>query len=202
MPQNSKTGKSDRRARPNAEPLDLRIEKAGESVTEVQKGKQRAQDSPGADEPEGSRPAPSPVASLNALEHLTLGSTGSSAGNTPADSSAAAAALPQLLLPDRPAAAPSSPPKAKDASKNSAGKSAFEPLAAAPTQRSTAIVKAPAASNRPKRAHRQAGRPHRQPSPASSDGGNAARIAVLESRQDEVEKRLNDLDFRLRKLGG
>jgi hypothetical protein len=49
---------------------------------------------------------------------------------------------------------------------------------------------------------RQASRSRSDPSPTSDDGNNASRIAVLERRQDQLENRLQELDSRLKSLGG
>lgn len=202
MPHNPGTGKTDRRAKSDAELLNLRPKQAGGSGTEVKKGKLRAQIFPGGDEPEDSGPAPSPLTSLVALGNLTLDSGESSPASTPADSPST---FPQPPLPERPAPAPPPVPKTQDASKPSASKFAFQPLSAAPAQHLTAIVEAAAASQPPKRARRKPGRPRLEPSPASGEGSNADgiadRIAALEKRQDGLEKRVNDLDSRLKELG-
>jgi hypothetical protein len=50
--------------------------------------------------------------------------------------------------------------------------------------------------------NRQARHSRSDASPASDDRSNAARIAALELRQDEVEKKILELDSRLKKLGG
>jgi hypothetical protein len=50
--------------------------------------------------------------------------------------------------------------------------------------------------------HRQASHSHSDASPASDDGSNIAKIAVLERRQDEMEKWVHDFDLRLKQLGG
>jgi len=51
-------------------------------------------------------------------------------------------------------------------------------------------------------APRQVTRARSDASPASTDESNTAKIAALESRQDEVEKWMRDFDHRLKKLGG
>jgi len=51
-------------------------------------------------------------------------------------------------------------------------------------------------------ADQQATRSPGDASPASDDGGNATRIAALESKQAELERRLEAFDDRLTRLGG
>jgi hypothetical protein len=106
MPMNPKTGKTDRHAKTQAHLLEFRkrqAEQAEEPHTEaVKKGKRHTCDSPDAGGPEGSGLASSPNSTLAGLEKLALDSSGSSAGNTPADSPAT---IPQPPLPERPATA-------------------------------------------------------------------------------------------------
>lgn len=118
MPQNPKTGKTDRRALSEAELLEFRLKQAEGARAEVKRGKRRARDSPDTREQESSGQAPSPLASLAALGALALDSGGSSAANTPDDSPAT---FSQPPLPDHPPAPPSAP-KPRKISKPSAGK--------------------------------------------------------------------------------
>jgi hypothetical protein len=193
VPINPDTGKTDRRALSETEIMDFRIKMMEEARSEVRRGKQRARDSPDAGESEGSGPTPSPLARLG---ELTLESGGSSAADTPADSPSI---LPQPALPERPAPAPPSSSKTRDTS----GKSSPKPPAAAPTQLLTGVtVEVPRTSQMLDPTLRQASRSRSDPSPTSDDGNNASRIAVLERRQDQLENRLQELDSRLKSLGG
>jgi hypothetical protein len=204
MPHNPETGKTDRRARSKAELLEFRLKQAEQPASEVKRGKRRAQDSPDACESEGS--GPSPLEPLASLRGLTLDSGGSSPANTPAVS-------PTTALPENPAPPPA--PKARKALKRSAGKPLFKPPAAALTHHpkkktgftaeapaTSQLAEAPATSRLLKPGHRQASRSRSDPSPVSDDGSNGARIAALETRQDEVEKKLRELDLRVKQLGG
>jgi hypothetical protein len=119
MPINPDTGKTNRHAT-TAEALHkFRMNQARALHVEVTHGKRRARDSSDEDEQEGSELALSPVlSSLVDLEKLTLGGSKPSPGSTPADSPANM----QPPLPEHPAPAPPSAPKARKRSKPSPSK--------------------------------------------------------------------------------
>ena len=89
MPQNPKTGKTDRHLPTEEDFLEFHIKQAEEKhAAGDKKGKRCTRNSPGAGEPEALDSVPSPSQSLVAMQGLTLESGGSSSGNTPADSTA------------------------------------------------------------------------------------------------------------------
>jgi hypothetical protein len=198
MPKNPRTGKTDRRARSEAQYLEYRIKQAEDWGSEVKRGKRPARDSSDPGESEGSGPAPSPLAVTAGLGVLSLDSGGSSAADTPADTPPT---LPQLPSPLRPSPAP---PEAQNICEpsSSAGASAPKPLVAASDWDSAAITaEAPSASALLNPAHRQAHHFRDSASPVSDGRSNAARIAALETMQDEMERRMREFDARLKKLG-
>ncbi len=199
MPLNPKTGKTDRRALSEAKLLEFHLKQVKESGMQVKKEKRCTCDSPEAGGSEGSGPAPLPLAMLAGLGALMLDSGGSSAANTPADSPAI---LPQPPLPEDPAPAPSSVPKTHNPSKPLAGKSISKPLLAALTQHLTGVtLEVPGTSKQLNPVHWQVTGSCSDALPAGDDRSNTARIAMLENRQDELEKRMCDFDHRLKKLG-
>jgi hypothetical protein len=56
------------------------------------------------------------------------------------------------------------------------------------------VVEVPSTSQLLRAPHRQASHSPSDVSPASNDGSNSARIAALETRQDELEKRQDELE--------
>jgi hypothetical protein len=108
--------------------------------------------------------------------------------------------MPQPPLPEYPA--PSSAPKACKASKPLAGKFPSNPPAATLTQHLTVfVVKVLAASQLLNTVPHLVKHTHSNTLPASDDGSNAVRIAMLESRQDELEKWACRVDHKLKQLG-
>lgn len=123
MPQNPKTGKTDRHPPTEEDFLEFRIKQAEEKrAAGDKKGKRRTRKSPGGGEPEASDSVPSPSQSLVAMQGLTLESGGSSPGNTPADSTASSLQPP---FSETPAPAPTSSKSC--ALKRTAGESVSEP---------------------------------------------------------------------------
>jgi hypothetical protein len=179
MPQNPKTGKAVRRALTDEEVLEFRLKQAKyeeESRAEVKRGKRRARDSPG--EPEGSGSVPSPLAQLEGLGALTLDGGGSSVDNTPGEK-------PTVLL------HPPSAPKTREASRDSAGKSASDPTTLAAT------VEVPGPSQLFEPAHQASP----DVLPEAEGRSNAMRLLAIESRLDELEKWVHKTEKRLDKLG-
>ena len=82
MPQNDKTGKTDRRPTTDEKLYKFWVGQV------IKRGKQQALDPSDAGEAEGSSQAPSPLSALDGLKTLNLDSSGSSAVNTPANSPA------------------------------------------------------------------------------------------------------------------
>ena len=206
MPTYPTTGKPNRHAMKAADVREFRIKQFKERQellkqseeqqrrAEMKRGKRRASDSPEPEEPEGSVSAPSPVI---ALERLSLDCDRSPA-NTPADSPVT---LPRPPLPDP------APPvrKTRKRTKPSPSKFAFKPHSTAPTQDLTGPTSdEPSTSQLLMPAPRQASRSPGNASPASDDSGlaYASRIAVLEAKQAQTEKALQEMNERLKKLGG
>ena len=80
--------------------------------------------------------------------------------------------------------------------------SSSKPFVAALTQHSTDLVaEVPRGSQLLKAAQRQPSHSQGDASPASDDSSNAARIAMMERRQGEIEKHLQEFDRRLKTLG-
>ena len=204
MPINPATGKTSRRQYTEAEYLEFRIEQAkakqgsrpAPSASKIKKGKQRARNSPDAGNSEGSGPAQTPLLVIAGLDRMRLDSGGSSAANTPAGTPAdTPATLPHPPIPEKRAPALPSAPKTRNPSKPSAGMSAKLPEEA-PAQYLTDVgLEVPDASQLLKPAIPQVGRSR------SDDGSNAARISALEQRLDRMEKRISELDLKLKKLG-
>lgn len=194
MPRDPETGKTVRRAMSDAELLEFRLKQTEGSSSkreEVRRGKRRANAPSGTGEQEGA--AQSPLA--DNLGALTLESGGSSA-NTPGDSPAN---LPQVTLPERRAPSPPLALETAGPSNPSQGEYTSKLPVAALTQRFTGFaVEVPRASKFLKPALRQASRSQSDTLPVSDDGSIAARIAALERRQDELEKRVHELDSRLK----
>ena len=202
MPPNPGTGKTSRKTMSDATIMEYRIKHVDQLQSEIKKGKRRSRDSPDTGVPEGSGPAPSPLASLTGLKELSLNSDGSSSAITPADSPAT---LPPPSFPERTAPAPSSPPNTRGASKPSPpGKPPPPgPCGSSRAQHLTGLtVDVPRISKRLVPENRQASHSRSNASPASDDRNYAARIAVLERRQEEHEKLIATLDRRLKSLGG
>jgi len=123
MPQNPKTGKTDRHPPTEEDFLEFRIKQVEEKhAAGDKKGKQRTHKSPGAGEPEALDSVPLPLQSLVAMQGLTLESGGSSSGNTPANSTASSLQPP---FSETPAPAPTSSKSC--ALKRMAGESVSEP---------------------------------------------------------------------------
>ena len=124
MLKNPNTGKTDRHPPMAEDFLKFHTAQAQEKhAAGVKKGKRRAHKSPDTGEPEASPSVPSPSDPLSALQGLTLESGGSSAGNTPANST--------LFQPPslrRLASAPSSSPKSCRTSEPSPGESISDPV--------------------------------------------------------------------------
>ena len=161
------------------------------------KGKQRAHNSPDPGEPEASTSVPSPSGPLPSLGALTLESGGSSAANTPSDNPAAISLSPEH-------SAPSPPIPRIRIPRRSPRKSPTKPPMTIPAQNSTEfVVEVPATSKYLKAKDQKASPSHTSASPVSDDGSNAARIAVLERKMEEVEKLktlVHEMDLRLKKV--
>ena len=120
---------------------------------------------------------------------LNLGSGGSSAANTPADSSAAIFGAP---FPESSAAAPSTSERSCHVCRPSSRllrKPPFNPPVTAPTQRSTvASVEVPARPKYLRAAKNQASRTQSETSAVSDYGSLAARVAAVEKKHAELER--------------
>jgi hypothetical protein len=200
MPINLRTGKTDRRSIPAETLLAFRIKQVEESrAATAKKGKKRARGSPEPGEPGGSDSAPSPSTSLVALGALALDSGRSSAATT---SSHSPASLPQPPLPECPSLPPPTALKAGHAFKRSKGKPASNPHVTTPTYISAAfVVEVPSTSQLLKPVRRQASpAPTTDASPVSDEGTLLSRIVALERKQDWLENRVRDIDYRLKKL--
>jgi len=183
MPVNPKTGKTDRRVLTKAELFEFRTKQVEKRhAAEAKRGKQRVRNSPDAGKPEASAPIPSSLKPLTALGTLALKRGRSSAAKTPADSPAT---FPEPPLPDLPAPAPSKAPKARRASQCSGG----------------FMAEVPSTSRSLNPAHRQALPLCNDASRAGEGRSNAARIAGLERRLDDLEKLVCGIDLKLKKLG-
>ena len=193
MPPNPKTGKTDRRAKTEAELLEFHLNQV-KLRAEVKRGKQRASDSPDSGEQEGSGLSPSPLVGIGML---TLSSGGSSAAHTPAE---IPTTLPQPPLPDRQALAPTSNPITRSTPKHLAGKTPSRPSTAA------AADEVPSTSELFETAppSQQASRlsPHDYASLARAVKANAdeirrlsMRISEWESWAEKVDSRLKDEEF-------
>ena len=165
---------------------------------EVKRGKRCARESPDADDQEGSLLAPSLQAMLIGLARLSLGPPNPSPARTPADSPAT---LPHPPLPENPAPAPLLASKPRKRSKPSPSKSTSKSPLAALTQHSTGPT-APIALQFLDPAHSQASYSPGSISPNNGTNlSQATRIDMLEARQREMEKMLQDFGKRLVKLG-
>ena len=80
----------------------------------------------------------------------------------------------------------------------------FQSPKTVPTHHSTGfVIEVPVISWQLKPASQQASHSHGDDtSEVSNDGRIAARITMLENKQDEMDKWLRDLDQRLKQLGG
>jgi len=163
-------------------------------VPEVKKGKQQAHHASNTGKHHKIPiPVPSPKSELAALQVLNLESSGSSsAANTPADSLAAIVGAP---LPKSSAAAPSTSERPchvycpSNYYLGSMGKPPFKPPVTVPTQHlAEVVVEVPACPKYLQVAKKKALYSQSKTLAASDYGSLAARVAMLEKKQGELEK--------------
>jgi len=178
--------------------------------------------------PEPSAPVPSPSVPTASLGALTLDSSASSAANTPGESPITFPQHPPPLhsSPAPPTAleachasncieeSPSTvhqhplpqnsskaPPTAHLTSNCLPGKSASSPPVATPAYHlADFVVEVPSAPQYLRAAHRQALCSCSDTSLASDDGSFAAMIAMVEKKQEQLEKWMHDIDNRMKQL--
>ena len=161
------------------------------------KGKQCAHNSPDAGKPEASASVPLPSGLLPSLGVLRLESGGSSVANTPSDNPAAISLSPEHSAPSPPILCICIP-------RRSPHNYPTEPPVTIPAQNSTEfVVEVPAISKYLKVKGQKASPSHTSASPASDNGSNALRIAMLERKMEVVEKLktlVHEMDLRLKKV--